>query len=147
MLRLSGMSAQTKSFAGVSEPEKPYVWYAQYLFVLHEVNASLQSTRLFGRNTKYMLLRPKGQPCAPIWVNTSVLMSVWVTAWATSAPVCGNAFVSTIESTNVDVSAGVPLFPEYCVAVLRICDPPTSLKYWRTVFSYCKSVAAVVPPL
>ena len=90
MLRLSGMSAHTKSFAGVLEPEKPYVWYAQYLFVLQLVSASLQSTTLSGRKMKYMLVMPLFQPAfAPIWLNTSVLRSVCVTACATSAPVCG----------------------------------------------------------
>src|SRR3954452_13606603 len=114
------MSAHTKSFAGVSEPFlQPYVWYAQYLFVLQLVRAVLQSTRLSGRNTKYMSLRPKGHPFALIWLKTSVLRSLCVTALATFAPVWGNAVVSTIESTKVDVFAGVPLLPGYWVAVAR----------------------------
>ena len=106
------------------------MWYAQYAFVLQLVSALLQSTSPFGRNTKYMSLRPRFQPeWAPIWLKTSWLRSPCVTAWATSAPVWGNAVVSTIESMNVEVSAGVPLVPVYCVVVFRIWDPPTSWKY------------------
>src|SRR5580765_8129036 len=102
--RLTGMSAHTKSLAGVSGQEKPYVWYAQYAFVLQFASALSQSTRLSGRNTKYIVLIPLGQLFELIWLKTSWLMSLCVTACATSAPVCGYAVVSTIEVTNVDVS-------------------------------------------
>ena len=127
-LKLSGMSAQTKSFAGVSEPlRQPYVWYAQYLFVLHEVRASLQSTMPFGRKMKYIVESPYGHPFELMLLKTSVLRSVWVTG-AANVPACGKAVVSTTDVTKFDVSAGEPLLPEYCVVVFRICVPPTILE-------------------
>src|SRR3954454_3892690 len=70
--RLTGMSAQMKSLAGVSDPLQPRVWWAQSAFLLQWPPPLSQSTRLSGRNTKYISLSPSGQPFALIWLKTSV---------------------------------------------------------------------------
>src|SRR5690348_15187349 len=74
--RLSGMSAHTKSFSGLSSPKNPYVWYAQYLFVLQLApSLLLQSTTPLGRKMKYMSLSPSGQPLAFSCLPTSPFRS------------------------------------------------------------------------
>src|SRR5215471_1964206 len=136
--RSTGMSAQMKSFAGVSLPLQPRVWYAQYLFQLQLTSVLSQSTRLSGRKTKYMVLSPSGQLFALIWLKTSWFRSPCVTGLA-FVPACGNGVVSTIEVTKVDVSLGVPFLPGYCVVVFRIWVPPTSWKYRCIAASYAAS--------
>ena len=77
-----------------------------------------------------MFVIPSPQLCAPIWLKTSELRSPCVTGSA-EVPACGKAVVSTTDAMKFEVVDGVPLFPEYCVVVFRICEPPTSEKYLR----------------
>jgi len=86
-----------------------------------------------------MFVIPRLHPLATIWLRTSWPRSPCVTG-SGAVPACGKPVLSTTEVTKFDVVVGVPLFPEYCVVVFRICEPPTSWKYFRTCASYAPSL-------